>query len=111
MKNEAFVEIDLSKARLDAALRLGGEGFAVTIIIINVALRALIKGLKKLCVSGIVLEASGGYQIGPAADLALAGLPVAVVNPSHVRNFARATVLLTKTVAIDARVSHFAKVI
>jgi transposase len=71
----------------------------------------LVKRLKKLCVSRIVLEASGGYEIAVASELAAAGLPVAV-NPRQVRDFARATSRLAKTDAIDAQVlAHFAELI
>jgi len=110
VKNQVFVGIDVSKARLDAALRPGDEGFAVTNNQRGIA--ALVKRLKKLCVSRVVLEASGGYEIAAAGELAAAGLPVAVVNPRQVRDFARATGRLAKTDAIDARVlAHFAEVI
>lgn len=52
----------------------------------------------------IVLEATGGYERPVSAALAAAGLPVAVVNPRQVRDFARATGRLAKTDEIDARV-------
>lgn len=52
----------------------------------------------------IVLEATGGYERGVVAALASAGLPVIVVNPRHVRDFAKATGRLAKTDNIDARV-------
>ena len=110
VKNQMFVGIDVSKARLDVALRPGDEGFAVTNNQRGIA--TLVKRLKKLCVSRVVLEASGGYEIAAAGELAAAGLPVAVVNPRQVRDFARATGRLAKTDAIDARVlAHFAEVI
>jgi transposase len=55
---------------------------------------------------------SGGYEIAAASELAAAGLPVAVVNPRQVRDFARATGRLAKTDALDARVlAHFAELI
>jgi transposase len=59
-----------------------------------------------------VLEATGGRE-GPAvAALAAAGLPVAVVNPRQVRDFARAIGQLAKTDVLDAQVlAHFAQVI
>jgi transposase len=108
--NQVFVGIDVSKARLDAALRPGDESFDVTNNQRGIA--ALVKRLKKLCVCRIVLEASGGYEIAAASELAAAGLPVAVVNPRQVRDFARATGRLAKTDAIDARVlAHFAEII
>jgi transposase len=52
----------------------------------------------------IVLEASGGFEITVAAALASAGLPLAVVNPRRIRDFARATGRLAKTDALDAQV-------
>ena len=51
----------------------------------------------------IVLEASGGQETAVTAALVAAGLPVAVVNPRQVRDFARATGRLAKTDALDAR--------
>ena len=52
----------------------------------------------------MVLEATGGYERPVAAALATAGLPVAVVNPRQVRDFARALGRLAKTERIDAQV-------
>jgi transposase len=105
-----FIGIDVSKAKLDAALRPGHDSFSVTNNPRGIAV--LIKQLKKLSVSRIVLEASGGYEIAAASELAAAGLPVAVVNPRQVRDFARATGRLAKTDAIDARVlAHFAELL
>lgn len=52
----------------------------------------------------IVLEATGGYERGVVAALGGVGLPVVVVNPRHVRDFAKATGRLAKTDKIDARV-------
>ncbi len=49
----------------------------------------------------VVLEATGGMEVRPAAALAAAGLPVAVVNPRQVRAFARATGRLAKTDYVD----------
>jgi transposase len=110
MENQVFVGIDVSKARLDVALRPGAESFSMTNNRRGIA--TLVKCLKNLGVSRIVLEASGGYEIAAAAELAAAGLPVAVVNPRQVRDFARATGRLAKTDAIDARVlAHFGELI
>lgn len=52
----------------------------------------------------IVLEATGGYERNLVAALGAAGLPVVVVNPRQVRDFAKATGRLAKTDALDARV-------
>ena len=59
----------------------------------------------------IVLEATGGMEIPLTSALATAGLPVVVVNPRQVRDFARASGLLAKTDTLDARVlAQFAEV-
>jgi transposase len=52
----------------------------------------------------IVLEATGGLEVGVVAELAAEGLPVVVVNPRQVRDYARALGCLAKTDAIDAAV-------
>ena len=63
----------------------------------------LVEQLGEWSLESIIFEATGGYERAVAAKLAAAGLPV-VVNPRHVRNFARATGQLAKTDAIDAKV-------
>lgn len=55
-------------------------------------------------VERIVLEATGGYEVAAASALAAAGLPVVVVNPKRVRDFAKAQGMLAKTDRLDARV-------
>jgi transposase len=52
----------------------------------------------------IVLEATGGYQRTVAAALAAESVPVAVINPRQVRDFARATGQLAKTDDVDAQI-------
>lgn len=64
----------------------------------------LIERLKANAPCSVVLEATGGLEIKLAAALAAAGLPVAVVNPRQVRNFARASGKLAKTDRLDAQV-------
>ena len=60
----------------------------------------------------VLLEASGGLELPLVAALTAAALPVVVVNPRQVRDFARATGTLAKTDALDAAVlAHFADVI
>ena len=60
----------------------------------------------------IVLEATGGFETIVTAGLAAAGLPVAVVNPRQIRDFARATARLAKTDTLDAAViAHFAEAV
>jgi transposase len=52
----------------------------------------------------VVVEATGGFERPLAAALAIAAIPVAVVNPRQARDFARATGTLSKTERIDAEV-------
>ena len=96
------VGIDVSKDRLDVHLRPSGEAFAVARD--GKGLEILVERLAALDVSLIVLEATGGFETTVAAALAAAGLPLAVVNPRQIRNFAKALGKLAKTDAIDAEV-------
>jgi len=96
------VGIDVSKDRLDVHLRPSGEAFAVTRD--GKGLENLVERLAALDVSLIVLEATGGFETTVAAALAGAGLPLAIVNPRQIRNFAKALGKLAKTDAIDAEV-------
>src|ERR1700687_1392068 len=110
METQVFVGIDVSKARLEVALRPADESLSVTNNQRGIA--TLVRRLKKFSVSRIVFEASGGYEIAAASELAAAGLPVAIVNPRQVRDFVRATGRLAKTDAIAARVlAQFAELI
>src|SRR5262249_3881650 len=88
-----FVGIDVSKTRLDVALRLGAESWGNAHDEAGVA--ELVDRLRPLAGGGgpalIVLEATGGLERLVVAALALAGLPVAVVNPRQVREVAKAT--------------------
>jgi len=100
-KAEVFVGIDVSKARLDVALGFAGELFGVDNDARGVA--KLVSQLRKLGPELIVLEASGGLETVLVGELAAAQLPVAVVNPRQVRDFARANGQLAKTDKLDAK--------
>jgi transposase len=65
---------------------------------------ALVERVRATAPELVVLEATGGYELLAVAALAAAGLPVVVVNPRQVRDFARATGQLAKTDRIDAEV-------
>lgn len=68
-------------------------------------LKELTLRLKVLPVVCIALEATGKLETLAAATLAEAGLPVAVLNPRQIRDFARATGRPAKTDRIDACVT------
>jgi len=107
---DVFVGIDVSKARLDVAVRPSGEiwrfsndeaGFA-----------SLVERLKPLAPKLVVLEATGGYQAPLAAALTVGRITVAVVNPRQVRDFGRAMGQLAKTDVLDAEViARFAEAV
>jgi transposase len=101
MEAAVYVGIDVSKARLDLALGAAGELLSAANDASGIA--ALRERLS-LAVARVVLEASGGLETALVAELGAAGLPVVVVNPRQVRDFARATGQLAKTDALDARV-------
>jgi len=98
----SFVGIDVSKDRLDVHVRPSGQTFAVTRD--GKGLEELVDDLRTLVPVLIVLEATGGFEITVAAALAGAGLPLAIVNPRQIRDFARATGRLAKTDTLDAEV-------
>lgn len=102
------IGIDVSKDRLDIAVRPSGEAFVVAR---NPAgLGQLVERLKQLSPHLIALEATGGFERGATAALAAAGLPVIIVNPAQVRAFATALNQRAKTDPIDAAViAHFAE--
>jgi transposase len=104
-----FVGVDVAKAHLDVAVRPTDATWRVANDAPGIA--ALVERLQELAPGVVVLEATGGFEAPVAAALAAAGVPVAVVNPRQVRDFARATGL-AKTDALDAAVlARFAEAI
>lgn len=99
---DCWVGIDVSKHWLDVSH--GPAGQEMRLAYSETAVAALLKRLQRDRPNGVVLEATGGLERRLADRLAAAGLPVAVVNPRQVRDFARATGRLAKTDRIDARV-------
>lgn len=105
-----YVGIDVSKKCLDVVLRPSGEYLEATND--EQGIRSLVARLEEACPALVVLEATGGLEKTVAAALALASIPVAVVNPRQVRDFAKALGRLAKTDKIDAAVlSHFAEAV
>ena len=79
-----FIGIDVSKAQLDVAQR--PEGQSLVFSQTPVGIESLVAHVRSLNPSAIVLEATGGLEVPVASALAVAGLPVAVVNPRQVRH-------------------------
>lgn len=105
-----FVGIDVSKDRLDVAVFGTGEVFDATNNEAGIA--GLVERLLLDRPALVVLEATAGFQNGLVAALVLADVPVAVVNPRQVRDFAKALGKLAKTDRLDAVVlAHFAQAV
>ena len=93
-----YIGVDVSKARLDVAIESTGQTWAVANDEVGIA--SLIVRLSKLNLGRIVVEATGGQE--------RLLVPVALVNPRWVRDFARATRRLAKTDKLDAQLlAHF----
>jgi transposase len=107
---ECFIGIDVSQDSLDYAVRGTTQAGACPNDPRGIA--ALLRTLQPLAPTLVVLEATGGLEIPVTAALADAGLPMAVVNPRQVRDFAKATGELAKTDRIDAGIiAHFAEAV
>lgn len=105
-----FIGIDVSKAQLDMAERPSGERAVMPHT--EESITTLVERLRHRQPACLVLEATGGLEVPLASALAVAGIPVAVVNPRQVRDFAKATGQLAKTDAIDAQtLARFAEAV
>ena len=95
-----FVGINVAKAELVIGTVPTAERW--TVANDERGIHTLVERLRALTPRLIVLEATGGYELLCVAGLAAAALPVVVVNPRQVREFARATGQLAKTDRLDA---------
>jgi transposase len=109
METTRYVGIDVSSTVLDVAVYEGrvtqarndGSGIA-----------AVVRELQAAPPTLVVLEATGPYHRDVTSALVTAGIPVAVVNPRQVRDFARSTGQLAKTDRLDAvMLARFAAVV
>jgi len=97
-----YVGIDVAKQFFDLYDRAEGkhQRFDHT----PAGITACVTLLATRCPALIVLESTGGYETDLAVAVSEAGLPIAVVNPKRIRDFARAAGQLAKTDNIDARI-------
>jgi len=102
--NSTAVDVGLDVALDEIVGNVAGELATWTVSNDPRGHAALIGRLRERLVARVVVEATGGYERAVVAALVAAALPVIVVNPRQVRDFARATGELAKTDAIDARV-------
>jgi len=102
MATPLYLGLDVAKATVELASEPAGVSgqFATD----AAGLAAVVRAGQAQPVTLVVLEATGGYEAPVVAALVSAGLPVAVVNPRQVRDFAKALGRLAKTDRIDAQV-------
>jgi len=110
MEHTICVGIDVAKDHLDVHVRPIDESFRVPHDEAGVV--TLLARLRTIAPTIVALEASGGYEVPLTAALASAGLPVAVVNPRQIRDYARAVGQLAKTDRLDAQIiARFAEAV
>ena len=110
MEHTICVGIDVAKDHLDVHVRPIDESFRVPHD--EAGMVTLLARLRTVAPTIVVLEASGGYEVALTAALASAGLPVAVVNPRQIRDYARAVGQLAKTDRLDAQIiARFAEAV
>ncbi len=109
-QEETYVGIDVAKDQVDVAIRPSGDTWSVDYD--ERGMNDLVSCLRTAEPVAVLLEATGGLEVPLVSALATAALPVVVVNPRQVRDFARATGRLAKTDALDAQVlAHFAEAV
>lgn len=102
-----YAGIDVSQATLDIAEHTTGRQWSFSND--DTGITAAVAALLDLKPALVVLEATGGIEVPVVTEMVAAKLPVVVVNPRQIRDFARATGRLAKTDALDAQViAHFA---
>jgi transposase len=108
--SNVFIGIDISKERLDCSCRPTGTAFSCDNT--PAGITDLIQRVQAQQPRLIVLEATGGLERPVVAAIFAAQLPIVVVNPRQVRDFARAIGQLAKTDRIDAAViAHFGEAV
>jgi transposase len=114
---QLFAGVDVSKDRLDVCLRWSeperyNEEEAFVVDYDDSGIDALVSRLLEERTVLVIVEATGGFERTVVGALAAEGLPVVVVNPRQVRDFARATGRLAKTDRIDASIlARFAEAV
>lgn len=107
---QVWVGVDVSKQHLDVAAVPTGEVWHVAND--EPGIEELVRALKHVGATLVVLEATGGLEIPLAVALTMAAVPVAIINPRQARDFAKALGHLAKTDSIDALVlARFAEAV
>lgn len=106
-KGKVYVGIDVAKASIEVAVHQTEQRWGMSNDEAGITLA--VTRIKGLAPEIVVLEATGGFELPLATALVVAKVPVAIVNPRQVRDFAKASGKLAKTDTLDAQViAHFA---
>ena len=102
IKQQRNIGIDVGKTYLDIYILELDRYWRI----FNTAddIKEFVKTIKRFNLTRIVVEATGGYERRVVELLAESQLPVVVVQPMNIRQFAKAQGVLAKTDKIDARV-------
>lgn len=111
MSTACVVGLDVAQHTIEVAVR-PAQRAPWRVAYDEPGLAALVTALTTLQPALVVLEATGGLEAHLASALGLADLPVVIVNPRQVRDFAKATGVLAKTDRLDAQVlAHFGEAV
>jgi len=102
MEKKIYIGIDVSKDTLDVAVH--GDKQHWSFPNNETGITKAVSKFKELSPELVVLEATGGFEVPLAADLGVAEIPTAVVNPRQIRDFAKSVGMLAKTDILDARI-------
>ncbi|MGM8730071.1 IS110 family transposase [Enterobacter hormaechei subsp. steigerwaltii] len=102
MSDKTIVGIDVAKNTLEVFIDTTGQLLHLENSASGV--HELQKALSGLTVAGVVMEATSRYHCTAELMLSASGLPVAVINPRQIKNFARAMGRVAKSDPIDARI-------
>jgi transposase len=102
MRDGMFVGIDVSKDEVVIAVVPSGKTWTARTT--AAGLTGLVTKLRALTPTLVVLEATGGYEIPVLAALCDAEIPVSLVQPARVREYAKSQGILAKTDRLDAQV-------
>ncbi len=101
-QHKKHLGIDVSKNSFDLFIHETSIHKKSSMILTDI--KQTIKWIKKQKPQLIVLEATGGYERTLVSELVQAKLPVAVINPRMIRDFAKSVGQLAKTDKIDAAI-------
>ena len=96
----SFVGVDISKERLDIGVSREGESWQANND--EVGIRNTANRLVEIQPALVVVESTGGLETALVVELCARQIPVALVNPGRVREFAKSLGLLAKTDKLDA---------